>query len=76
MSQLEGVYSVHEPHFWTLCSDVYCGALKLEVGKGADHKYIQSSTHNIFTAVRTPHTHPRTLLSSSFQTQLTPMYLL
>ena len=51
MSQLEGVFSVHEPHFWTLCSDVYCGAVKLEVAQKADIKYIQSQTHNIFTAV-------------------------
>ena len=51
VSQLEGVYSVHEPHFWTLCSDVYVGAIKVEVAKDADVRYIQSSTHNIFTAV-------------------------
>ena len=51
VSQLEGVYSVHEPHFWTLCSDVYVGALKLEVAANADVKYIQSQAHNIFTAV-------------------------
>lgn len=51
MSQLEGVYSVQEPHFWTLCSEVYIGGLKLEVANGADTKYILSQTHNIFTAV-------------------------
>ena len=51
MSQLEGVYSLHEPHFWTLCSDVYVGAVKVEVAPNADAKYIQSQTHNIFTAV-------------------------
>ncbi|KAF4522970.1 hypothetical protein B566_EDAN009560 [Ephemera danica] len=49
--QLEGVYSVQEPHFWTLCSDVFVGALKLEVAKSADARYILSHTHNIFTAV-------------------------
>nr|CAD7263497.1 unnamed protein product [Timema shepardi] len=37
---LAGVYSIQEPHFWTLCSDVYVGAVKLEVSKEADHKYI------------------------------------
>ena len=51
MSQLEGVYSLHEPHFWTLCSDVYVGAVKVEVAPNADAKYILSQTHNIFTAV-------------------------
>lgn len=50
VSQLEGVYSVQEPHFWTLCSDVYIGAIKLEVAASADTKYILSQTHNIFTA--------------------------
>ncbi len=51
VSQLEGVYSLHEPHFWTLCSDVYVGAVKVEVAPNADTKYILSQTHNIFTAV-------------------------
>ncbi len=51
VSQLEGVYSLHEPHFWTLCSDVYVGAVKVEVAPDADAKYILSQTHNIFTAV-------------------------
>ncbi|ELU06402.1 hypothetical protein CAPTEDRAFT_112400 [Capitella teleta] len=50
ISQLDGVYSVQEPHFWTLCSDLYCGAVKLEVDPKADFKYIQSQTHNIFSA--------------------------
>lgn len=47
--QLEGVYSVQEPHFWTLCSDIYIGTLKLEVAPDADARYIVSQTHNIFT---------------------------
>lgn len=49
--QLAGVYSVQEPHFWTLCSDVYVGALKLEVSRASDPKYIVSHTHMIFAAV-------------------------
>jgi solute carrier family 30 (zinc transporter), member 5/7 len=48
VSQLDGVYSVQEPHFWTLCSDVYVGMLKLEVHKNADFKYLQTQTHSIF----------------------------
>lgn len=47
---LAGVYSVQEPHFWTLCSDVYVGALKLEVSKNVDPKYVVSHTHMIFAA--------------------------
>jgi zinc transporter 5/7 len=49
--QLEGVFSVQEPHFWTLCSDVFVGAIKLEVAKNADPRYIISQTHNIFNAI-------------------------
>ncbi|KAK7100995.1 hypothetical protein V1264_023849 [Littorina saxatilis] len=51
VSQLEGVYSVQEPHFWTLCSDVYVGTIKLEVAPNADGRYLVSQTHNIFTQV-------------------------
>ncbi|XP_076439815.1 LOW QUALITY PROTEIN: zinc transporter 7-like [Babylonia areolata] len=51
VSQLEGVYSVQEPHFWTLCSDVYIGTIKLEVAVNADARYLVSQTHNIFTQV-------------------------
>lgn len=51
VSQIEGVYGVQEPHFWTLCSEVYIGTLKLEVAEEADAKYILSQTHNIFTQV-------------------------
>ncbi|CAG5120284.1 unnamed protein product [Candidula unifasciata] len=51
VSQLEGVYSVQEPHFWTLCTDVYVGTIKLEVAANADSRYILSQTHNIFTQI-------------------------
>jgi len=49
VSQIEGVYSVQEPHFWTLCTDVYVGTIKLEVALNCDTRYILSQTHNIFT---------------------------
>lgn len=48
---LAGVYSVQEPHFWTLCSDVYVGALKLEVSKNVDAKYVVTHTRMIFEAI-------------------------
>jgi zinc transporter 5/7 len=48
---LAGVYSVQEPHFWTLCSDFYVGAIKLEVSKNVDPKYVVSHTRMIFEAV-------------------------
>lgn len=48
---LTGVYSVQDPHFWTLCSDFYVGALKLEVSKNVDPKYVVSHTQMIFASV-------------------------
>lgn len=48
---LAGVYSVQEPHFWTLCSDVYVGAIKLEVSKNVDPKYVVTQTRSIFEEV-------------------------
>lgn len=48
---LAGVYSVQEPHFWTLCSDVYVGAIKLEVSKNVDPRYVVQHTRMIFEAI-------------------------
>ena len=50
ITSLPGVYSVQEPHFWTLCSDYYVGALKLEVSKNIDPKYIMSHAQMIFSS--------------------------
>ncbi|XP_018330441.1 zinc transporter 7-B isoform X1 [Agrilus planipennis] len=47
---LAGVYSVQEPHFWTLCSDFYVGAIKLEVSKNVDPRYVIQHTQMIFAA--------------------------
>nr|XP_020037627.1 zinc transporter 7 isoform X4 [Castor canadensis] len=49
VQQLQGVYSLQEQHFWTLCSDVYVGTLKVLVAPDADARWILSQTHNIFT---------------------------
>lgn len=49
VQHLQGVYSLQEQHFWTLCSDVYIGTLKLIVAPDADARWILSQTHNIFT---------------------------
>lgn len=51
VQQLQGVYNLQEPHFWTLCTDVYIGTLKLLIAPDADGKWILSQTHNIFTQV-------------------------
>lgn len=49
VQQLQGVYNLQEPHFWTLCTDVYVGTLKLLVAPDADRRWILIQTHNIFT---------------------------
>ncbi|KAF7703099.1 zinc transporter 7 [Silurus meridionalis] len=49
VQQLQGVYNLQETHFWTLCTDVYIGTLKLLVAPDADSRWILSQTHNIFT---------------------------
>ncbi|XP_076976211.1 zinc transporter 7 [Tamandua tetradactyla] len=49
VQHLQGVYNLQEQHFWTLCSDVYVGTLKLVVAPDADSRWILSQTHNIFT---------------------------
>lgn len=48
---LAGVYSVQEPHFWTLSSEYFVGAIKLEVSKNVDPKYVITHTRMIFEAV-------------------------
>ncbi|XP_053178140.1 zinc transporter 7 isoform X1 [Scomber japonicus] len=49
VQQLQGVYNLQDPHFWTLCTDVYIGTLKLLVAPDADTRWILSQTHHIFT---------------------------
>lgn len=48
---LAGVYSVQEPHFWTLCSDVHVGAIKLEVSENTDAKYVTKQARMIFESI-------------------------
>lgn len=48
---LAGVYSVQEPHFWTLCSDMHVGAVKLEVSENADARYVTKHTRMIFEGI-------------------------
>lgn len=46
---LPGVLAVHEPHFWTLCSNHYVGNIKLEIAAHVtDPRYILSASKNIF----------------------------
>lgn len=49
--QMEEVYNVHEPHFWTLCSGEYIGNLKVEVSQKADAKSITSHIQSMFKQI-------------------------
>nr|XP_045609333.1 zinc transporter 7-like [Procambarus clarkii]XP_045609334.1 zinc transporter 7-like [Procambarus clarkii]XP_045609335.1 zinc transporter 7-like [Procambarus clarkii] len=51
ISALPGVFSVQEPHFWTLCTGQYVGNLKLEVSPAADPRYVIQQTRAIFYSV-------------------------
>ena len=51
VASLDGVFSVQDKHFWTLCSGVYIGNLKLEVARRADVNAILLHTHAIFKQV-------------------------
>jgi len=55
--RLEGVRSVQEPHFWTLCTDKYVGALKLELMPEADARYVTHRTQQIFQAIGVKNLH-------------------
>lgn len=48
VKQLPGVISVQEPHFWTLCSDVYVGCIKLEVARTVNPITVVGDTQTIF----------------------------
>ncbi|CAG9105592.1 hypothetical protein JYU34_019001 [Plutella xylostella] len=52
---LAGVHAVQEPHFWTLCSDVHVGALKLEVSREVDPRYVTQQAARIFRDVGVTH---------------------
>lgn len=52
---LAGVHAVQEPHFWTLCSDVHVGAIKIEVAKDVDSRYITDQTARIFREAGVKH---------------------
>ncbi|XP_057298833.1 zinc transporter 7-like [Hydractinia symbiolongicarpus] len=51
VSQIEGVYSVQDPHFWTLCSKNYVGNIRLLIAPQADASSILSQTHGIFNQI-------------------------
>ncbi|XP_013147756.1 PREDICTED: zinc transporter 7 [Papilio polytes] len=52
---LAGVHAVQEPHFWTLCSDVHVGAIKLEVARQVDPRYVTEQAARIFREAGVKH---------------------
>ena len=44
---------LQETHFWTLCSNYYCGGLKLEVAATADPKYVLLSVTSVLSVLLT-----------------------
>ena len=42
---------IQEPHFWTLCSNNYCGGLKLKVSRDVNPEYVISHTQTILRNV-------------------------
>eukprot|EP00118_Oscarella_pearsei_P003689 m.15353 g.15353 ORF g.15353 m.15353 type:complete len:388 (+) comp26325_c0_seq3:48-1211(+) len=46
--QINGVYGIHEPHFWTLCTDYYVGTLRVQIASDADSAKILHYVRSIF----------------------------
>lgn len=54
--QLQGVLSVQEPHFWTLCSNVFVGNIKVEVSPvHGDPRYLLPMIQAIFAGIGVRH---------------------
>lgn len=51
IGQLEGVHSVQDPRFWTLCSKNFVGNIRLLVSPQADAGTILSQTHGILNQI-------------------------
>merc|ERR1719427_648257 len=51
VERLDGVYRLHEMHFWTLCSDVSVGTIKVQVSPTADVRYVQQQVQLMYSSV-------------------------
>ena len=49
ITSIEGVYSLHDFHIWTLCTDSYVASLRVEVARNTDYSYIQNMIRSIFS---------------------------
>ncbi|RDD40208.1 Zinc transporter 7 [Trichoplax sp. H2] len=48
---VEGILSYHEPHFWTLCSNVTVGTLRVVIDPNANYSMVLNEVRHIFTRV-------------------------
>jgi len=55
VQDLEGVVSVHDQHFWTLCSNMHYGSVVIETVEDANSQKILGAARTIFTQVRHYH---------------------
>lgn len=53
MYDLDGVIQVQDAHFWTLCSGVYLGSLRLEVIPETDTRRVLTAARSILLQVGT-----------------------
>ena len=44
--------SIHDTHFWTLCTDIHYGTAIVDILEGSDSQKILSATRSIFTQVK------------------------
>ena len=44
--------SIHDTHFWTLCTNVHYGTAIVDILEGSDSQKILSASKSIFTQVR------------------------
>ncbi|XP_031555001.1 zinc transporter 7-like [Actinia tenebrosa] len=55
VNQIENVYSIQDPHFWTLDSENFIGTLRVLIAPNSDIHKILSSTHHIFNEIGVKH---------------------
>lgn len=51
VNQMDDVFSIQDPHFWALSSNMWIGTLRLLVAPTADTHKILSQTHHIFMEI-------------------------
>lgn len=49
ITSIEGVYTLHDFHTWTLCTNSYIACIRIEIARNADFLYVQNMVRNIFS---------------------------